>query len=164
MKTLEEKKEEAKKRSVAWRIANPERRDATNKAYYQKHKAIIAEKQNAYKLTRLDDYKAYQSEYKKKNRERFKDRNRIDAHNRRESKVGKLSKDITVRLMELQRGRCPVCKVSLKSVKTHIDHIMPLYRGGLNVDSNVQLLCDKCNLHKHAKHPVDFMQSKGFLL
>ena len=36
--------------------------------------------------------------------------------------------------------------------------------GGLNADSNMQLLRAECNLQKSAKHPVDFMQSRGFLL
>lgn len=35
---------------------------------------------------------------------------------------------------------------------------------GSNTDDNIQLLCKTCNLSKGAKHPIDFMQSKGFLL
>ena len=41
---------------------------------------------------------------------------------------------------------------------------MPIALGGKNVDDNVQLLCAACNLSKQAKHPVDFMQQRGFLL
>lgn len=40
---------------------------------------------------------------------------------------------------------------------------MPIARGGSNTDDNVQLLCPACNLKKSAKHPVDFMQERGFL-
>jgi len=36
--------------------------------------------------------------------------------------------------------------------------------GGSNTDDNMQLLRKLCNLQKHAKHPVDFMQERGFLL
>lgn len=46
----------------------------------------------------------------------------------------------------------------------HLDHVMPLALGGSNTDDNMQLLRDRCNLQKHAKHPVDFMQERGFLL
>lgn len=35
---------------------------------------------------------------------------------------------------------------------------------GTNTDDNIQLLRKLCNLQKSAKHPVDFMQQRGFLL
>jgi hypothetical protein len=41
---------------------------------------------------------------------------------------------------------------------------MPLALGGSNTDDNMQLLRAICNYHKYTKHPIDFMQSKGFLL
>jgi len=36
--------------------------------------------------------------------------------------------------------------------------------GGANDRANLQLLCGSCNKSKHAKDPIDFMQSRGFLL
>ena len=42
--------------------------------------------------------------------------------------------------------------------------IKPLARGGTNQRTNLQLLCPPCNLSKSAKDPIDFMQSRGFLL
>ena len=77
---------------------------------------------------------------------------------------GKVSPDIEERLMVLQKGRCACCNRSFKNVKHHIDHVIALSRGGRNDDSNLQLLCVTCNLQKGAKHPVEFMQAKGFLL
>lgn len=89
---------------------------------------------------------------------------RAHEYNRRDRKRGgKLSSDIVTRLMTLQRGLCACCMTDIKS-KYHVDHIMPLARGGENVDSNAQLLCPPCNMQKKAKHPVDFMQQRGFLL
>ena len=85
-------------------------------------------------------------------------------HNRRErEKTGKLTKGIEKRLFSLQKGLCPCCKRDLGK-NYHIDHIMPLALGGTNTDDNVQLLRANCNLVKNKTHPVDFMQSKGFLL
>ena len=37
----------------------------------------------------------------------------------------------------------------------HIDHIVPLSRGGPHTRSNSQLLCAGCNLRKHNKIPVE---------
>jgi 5-methylcytosine-specific restriction endonuclease McrA len=86
---------------------------------------------------------------------------------RERAAVGKLSKGIRKSLYESQRGKCPVCKSKLildGAKKCHIDHVVPLSAGGTNTDDNVQLLCFECNVSKGAKHSVDFMQSRGFLL
>lgn len=77
---------------------------------------------------------------------------------------GFVSPDIEERLMMLQKGRCACCKKSFKDVKHHIDHVIALSKGGMNDDSNLQLLCATCNLQKGVKSSVEFMQTKGFLL
>lgn len=86
--------------------------------------------------------------------------------NRRAKKIangGELSIDLRARLMKLQSGKCGCCRIVF--VKSpHLDHMMPLALGGKHVDSNMQLLCSLCNRKKHAKHPVAFMQERGFLL
>lgn len=67
------------------------------------------------------------------------------------------------RLAKLQRHRCAVCRVSVRH-GFHVDHIIPLARGGSNDPANLQLLCAPCNQSKGAKDPHDFMRSRGFLL
>lgn len=76
---------------------------------------------------------------------------------------GKLSKGLISKLLKLQRGKCPCCGKPLGD-DYHLDHRMPLALGGANEDWNMQLLRDKCNLSKGAKHPIEFMNSRGFLL
>ena len=67
-------------------------------------------------------------------------------------------------LMEKQKGRCAVCRANLKKIGYHKDHIVPLVLGGTNWIQNIQFLCPTCNLTKNRKHPVEFMQERGFLL
>lgn len=64
---------------------------------------------------------------------------------------------------ELQSWRCACCGVSIKKNR-HVDHIVPLKRGGSHSASNIQLLCPQCNLSKAAKDPIEFMQQRGFLI
>jgi 5-methylcytosine-specific restriction endonuclease McrA len=76
---------------------------------------------------------------------------------------GKLSKGLAERLFKLQRGKCACCGEPL-GADYHLDHVMPLALGGSNTDDNMQLLRQPCNSRKNARHPVDYMQSKGLLL
>lgn len=66
-------------------------------------------------------------------------------------------------VLERQKWRCAVCRADLKQGK-HLDHVIPLAAGGLHEIGNFQWLCPGCNLAKSAKHPVEFMQSRGFLI
>ena len=78
-----------------------------------------------------------------------------------------------------QRGGCKTCAKARDKARYesnteqskkplgndyHLDHINPLALGGSKTDEKIQLLRATCNLQKNAKHPVDFMQSRGFLL
>lgn len=62
-----------------------------------------------------------------------------------------------------QKDKCAICKIALRG-KGHVDHIIPLARNGRNDKSNLQILCAPCNCSKHARDPIEFMQSRGFLI
>lgn len=54
------------------------------------------------------------------------------------------------------RGMCAACNRDLSGLVTvespkHFDHIIPLAQGGINDVTNIQLLCEKCNLTKGRK-------------
>jgi 5-methylcytosine-specific restriction endonuclease McrA len=55
-------------------------------------------------------------------------------------------------------------KTPLGRTGYHLDHIIPLARGGKNEDRNMQVTCPTCNRQKHSKDPIEFMQSRGYLL
>lgn len=67
------------------------------------------------------------------------------------------------KLFKLQKMKCACCKANIKN-RYHVDHVIPLSKGGSNGKENIQILCAPCNLKKSAKHPIDFMQEMGFLL
>ena len=68
------------------------------------------------------------------------------------------------RMMERQGGRCnaPRCGADLAE-GYHLDHVIPLAKGGTHEPANVQLLCPACNLQKNATLPEDFARERGRL-
>lgn len=142
---------------------HPERIYEWQSRYRDKHKDLMR-KRRAIKYHQNQDMERVRvSEWRRANPEYV----RVYARIRRARKLnagGMLSKGIEERLRKLQKGKYACCHGDLTKLKNHLDHIIPLALGGANVDSNVQLLCATCNLQKGAKHPVDFMQSRGFLL
>ncbi|SEP36801.1 HNH endonuclease [Mucilaginibacter sp. OK283] len=55
-----------------------------------------------------------------------------------------------------EKGRCCLCGTDITALlrsnnKRHFDHMVPLFYGGINDVSNIQLLCAICNLKKGRK-------------
>lgn len=150
--------EKRKAASAAWYEANLEKRKISMAAWQKANPEKMREATAAWQKANPEKVSAKNAEYHKANPERC----RIKNHNRRMKANGeKLSKGLNKKLFKLQKGKCACCRYPLD--KYHLDHIMPLALDGTNTDDNIQLLCPSCNLQKHAKHPVDFMQSRGFL-
>lgn len=131
-------------------------------AYRAEWRAANPDKNRDYRDAHIDKRRAAEHAWKSANPEK----RRIHKQNRRAMKRaagGKLSNNLSERLLKLQRGKCACCGKPLGD-NYHLDHIMPLALGGTNEDSNIQLLRAECNLAKHAKHPGDFMRQRGFLI
>lgn len=163
--------------SARYREKNREKLNEMARLYHAKNRDRNNQANAKYKKDNREKILAYHNAYYSKNREKLianqisyfaanPDKRRIHEENRRARKVsngGKISIDIVEKLFLLQKGKCACCGKPLGN-NYHLDHIMPISLGGANVDSNIQLLRAKCNMEKHAKHPIDFMQKRGFLL
>lgn len=173
----ESHREELKRYHAEYHLANKEKANAKNAQWYRENR----EKMRAYGAARYANNRERFLEYQRKRHEanpqravaavaawrrKNPDLYRVQQHRYRARKAnagGKLSPNIVQRLLVLQRGRCACCGKRLGK-NFHLDHIMPLARGGSNTDDNVQLLTQRCNNQKHAKDPADFMRSRGKLL
>lgn len=189
-KWVDENRERAKETKRLYYLANKEKIAAQTRAKrqanleksreYEKRRKRDPEKVRQYKAKyrAANRAKIRESEKRRLAREpekvrvekaRWREKNpeqcRIHVQNRNARKKyngGKLSRGLAQKLLELQKGRCACCRCDITK-KYHLDHIMPLALGGAHEDSNIQLLCQPCNQSKSAKHPVDFMRSKGLL-
>lgn len=148
--------------SLAWRKANPDRSRENDAKWITANLDRKKITRAAWAKANPESGRAAGAAWRASNPEA----RRISQQNRRSRKQesgGKLSKGLAAKLFTLQNGKCPCCKQPLGD-DYHLDHVMPLALGGSNTDGNMQLLRQRCNNQKHAKHPIDFMQSRGFLL
>lgn len=180
--------EKVKEWNDNWRLNNPSyesTRYANNREHHlarrKKHREENPELTKINNQRFRDNNPTYQANWQKNNRDKcsgygktWRERNhavlvikwRIHWHNRRalkKSNGGILSKGLSASLFKLQRGKCACCAKPLGN-NYHLDHKMPLSLGGSNSDDNMQLLRAICNMQKGSKHPVEFMQLRGFLL
>ena len=140
-------REKARDSVAKWRAANRDKKREYDTRYCAANSEARRKYQSAYQAANLEKY-------------------RMQSHSRRARKRaagGRLSPDLSARLFKLQRGKCACCGLPLGD-DYHLDHIMPLALGGTNTDNNMQLLRAICNHQKYTKHPIDFMQQRGFLL
>ena len=145
---------------LKWRILNKEKITARVKEW----RIRTAEKRKEYKYKWYAKNKTTALAYAKAWAKSHPKERRISQHNREaKNSGGVLSKGLAEKLFKLQKGKCPCCGKKL-GLNYHLDHITPLSKGGANTDCNIQLLRDKCNMEKHTKHPIAFMQEKGFLI
>lgn len=86
----------------------------------------------------------------KKYRAKNPDKVREWSHTRHKRKMDRLPKGTVKSKIELQKGLCVYCKCDIK-IKYHVDHIIPLSKGGTHTPENIQILCPTCNVKKWAK-------------
>ena len=148
---------------------------AYQKAYSKKHQLTPEYKEYQKVYRQRPENKAYQKAYSKAYQKVYHQRPEAKKLSREGSRrynarklgqLGIVSNNIESVLMKQQRNRCaaPWCLKRLDQLnKWHLDHIIPLSRGGMHDDSNLQILCVHCNLSKNAKHPDDWLKEHGQL-
>jgi|LGVE01.1.fsa_nt_gb 5-methylcytosine-specific restriction endonuclease McrA len=90
----------------------------------------------------------------------------ISSHHKRKAlKIstddGTINKKSLESLLIKQNNKCYYCECVL--VEKHLDHYIPLSKGGANSIYNVVWSCPSCNLKKGAKDPIEFANNIGKL-
>ena len=162
----EANKESLKEYNKSYREANKERikenKKESNKAYRESHKEKIKDNNKSYREANKDKIKEREKAYQQANKDNRNICHRNRRARKRNAEGSHTSADIQ-QLLTLQRKKCAVCHTSITK-GYHVDHVIPLAMNGSNGKDNLQLLCAPCNLSKSAKHPIYFMQERGFLL
>lgn len=130
--------------------------------YYKENRQEMISRVSEYRANNQEAVREYRRKYAKENPEVV--RTYARTRRARKAKVGGTHTPSDINnLRVLQKDKCALCLTSIKKHR-HVDHIVPISRGGSNDKHNLQLLCAPCNQRKHAKDPIEFNQSLGLLL
>ena len=151
-KYREENLEEIKERQKKYYWDTRKEQLEKHREYYKKNSDRIKASSKEYRDHNKDKINSYLRDYYKNNLDRFGD------HKCR-AKYWGVEYTIINRLGIFRRDKykCQLCgcKVQIKCSKNdntaHLDHIIPMSKGGGHLEHNAQTLCKKCNLSKHNK-------------
>lgn len=64
-----------------------------------------------------------------------------------------MTESLRMKILRRDNYKCQICGCTAKDgVKLHIDHIKPVSKGGKTVESNLRVLCDRCNIGRSNKY------------
>lgn len=154
----------------AYYIANRETILKQQKTYYETHREEHAEWVRAYREANRKAECEYRRAYREANREARAeydhayyaanpDKSRAKTHRRRALKRNNGGSFTPADIDALKQSqtdkqgklRCWYCGKAMTDY--HVDHFIPLAKGGTSSVDNLRLACPACNLSKSAKHP-----------
>lgn len=133
--------------------------------YHQRNRGRVLARQRTYYEENAESMRKRTRDYFKQNPEVKRKAER----KRRAQKAGAEGLDLDfceANALKLQNGRCASCRIKVggSNKKYHVDHIVPLSKGGSSESTNLQILCVECNLRKSAKDPIEWANENGRLL
>jgi len=145
-------------RTSVSRWLDPAIRDSEAK-YRVAHRDKVAAQQALYRAAHRDEIAAQQALYRAKNKEKVrKGWREKDARRRAIQKEATIGDPAAIahvydKAADGKRVRCYLCGKLIPLGKRHVDHVVPLAKGGLHTANNLAIACAACNLSKRAKMP-----------
>ena len=156
----EQVKKWGRQKSQRYRSAHPERltkearREARRAEYHQNRETIIA-RSRAWRAANPGATWEQVKAWKAKNPDAYKLLKSSDRARRAGAEKQRIHVSTLQKLIKKQNGCCAYCNCLLEQF--HIDHKIPLSRGGKHVEENLALACAKCNLRKNKKTADEFI-------
>lgn len=64
----------------------------------------------------------------------------------------KMTKKLRYQIIRRDKYKCVICgRMAEDGIKLHVDHILPVSKGGKTIENNLRTLCNDCNLGKGAE-------------
>jgi len=146
------------------------------RAYCATHKKQKAEYDRAYRAANKDKineriaqwfavHKSKAAEYRRKTYHKNKEVYRaikLRYRARKTEAEGTYTADDIKRQYKAQKGKCYYCSCKVGD-NYHVDHIIPLSRGGSNWPDNLVIACPSCNTSKRDKMPYEWARGGRLL-
>lgn len=146
--------EATRERDRKWKEANADEFKEYQRKYYAEHAESIRERNKIHYHENSEEIRARHRRYHKSTAGQSSYRVRKHRRRAREADAAGTFTGADIEAIRVAQGnRCYLCGKPLK--KYHIDHFIPLAKGGTNDPGNLRLACPKCNLSKHDKHPFE---------
>lgn len=151
----ERARERARNRLRRLREADPTFNAQSCSAYYYRHREKRQAKQREYRANNPEKVRESNVKYRLTNYEAVRARENAKNARRYAAEGTHTAADILEKLINQQR-LCYWRKEAL-SEKYHVDHVIPLARGGSNWPDNIVISCAPCNQRKGCKMPDEWM-------
>ena len=139
---------------------------AKNQAWVERNREARNAACRRWNAENADTKRATNAKYRAANKDQINSRRKIkraldpsverNKTAKRRSAKGHLPKNIIEILLAVQQGKCNCCGASLAE-GYHLDHKVPISRGGTNTEDNVHLLTPKCNQQKYTLTYEEFL-------
>jgi len=145
-----------------WRDTNKESIKAKALVYYQANKEKQAASGKAYRLANPEKTALRHNVYRLANLNRINEKARL--HNNRRNARKRNLPNFTVSKKDVARLlRDPCAVTDCSNVDIHIDHVIPISRGGSHGIGNFQSLCRYHNMSKGAKTWMEYRVYLGLV-
>ena len=150
------------KRAVSgkqYRLDHADQCKARQKQYLETHREEFNERRRAWRERTRDRRLEVDRLYRENNKEKVKASQDIGTQRRRARLKGCTTDISASRFYKWVRHQkwvaCYYCGERVSGLEAHVDHIIPLDKGGPHSESNLCAACEKCNLRKHTKLPSE---------
>jgi len=143
-----ENKEKIRERTKEYYVENKEKLVDRSKEYHVRNREKILEKRKDYYSRNKERLREKAKKWKLDNPKKIKEQKMRRRVNGR-MKPGTLKKVLDENVFNYGAITCEKCfKLCFNSSEYHIDHIIPVSKGGTNDFNNLQVLCVTCNQEK----------------
>lgn len=148
-------------KSRKWYHANKEKAAQRAKRYRAENIDAISEKQKEYRSNNKEKVAEYMKKWWRDNPEKRKEHKSRRRWLKKNAKGSHTADDIKAQYKR-QKGRCYYCDCKVGK-SYHVDHVIPLTRGGSNGPENIVIACQFCNISKKDKMPHEWKGTNRLL-